>query len=109
MSSSPDTAYRSTVIAANEDHIALKCFEVVGEFLFMCFASGKMEIINKTTQAAVRKGISAHGAEIKCIARGLHPFVYTACVDNQVRMPFACLAAWSADTSEPGPQPGLNL
>ena len=50
----------------------------------MCFASGKMEIINKTTQAAVRKGISAHGAEIKSIARGMHPFVYTACVDNQV-------------------------
>lgn len=78
-------AFRSTVIAASEDHIALKCFEVVGEYLFMCFASGKMEIINKTTQAAVRKGISAHGAEIKSIARGLHPFVYTACVDNQVR------------------------
>lgn len=76
---------RSTVIATSEDHIAMKCFEVVGDYLFVCFASGKMEIYDKSTQALVRKPIAAHGAEIKHITRSTNAIVYTACVDNQVR------------------------
>jgi hypothetical protein len=63
----------------------MKCFEVVADCLFMCFATGKMQVYNKATQSLVRKSISAHGSEIKFIARGRHPTVYTACVDNQVR------------------------
>jgi hypothetical protein len=78
---------RSSVIAAAEDHIAIKCFEVVGDYVLLCFANGKLEIYDKSTQALVRKPIAAHGAEIKSIIRSTYSIVYTACVDNQVRRP----------------------
>lgn len=76
---------RCAVIAAAEDHEQMKCFEVMEDSLFVCFATGKMEVYSKATQARVRKPIAAHGAEIKFIAKGSsNPFLYTACADNQV-------------------------
>ena len=45
-------------------------FDSCGEYIFICFANGKMEIYNKGTQAPVRKPIAAHGSEIKFIAKG---------------------------------------
>jgi len=76
--------HRSTLIAASEDHIAMKCFEVCGEYIFICFANGKMEIYNKGTQAPVRKPIAAHGSEIKFIAKGRNAIMYTSDLENQV-------------------------
>lgn len=62
----------------------MKCFEVYGEYVFVCFANGKMEIYNKGTQAPVRKPIAAHGSEIKFIAKGRNAVMYTSDLENQV-------------------------
>ena len=62
----------------------MKCFEVCGEYVFVCFANGKMEIYNKGTQAPVRKPIAAHGSEIKFIAKGRNSVMYTSDLENQV-------------------------
>jgi hypothetical protein len=65
----------------------MRCFEVVGEIVFVCFANGKMGAYDKGTQAAIRKPLSAHASEIKYIARGHGDILLTSCIDNQV---FAC-------------------
>lgn len=62
----------------------MKCFEVCGDYVFICFANGKMEVYNKGTQAPVRKPIAAHGSEIKFIAKGSNSVMYTSDLENQV-------------------------
>jgi len=73
-------------VASGDNHLAMRCFEVVGDHLFVCFANGSMSIHSETTQAVVRKPFAAHVAEVKHVTRGHGPFLVTCCLDNQVRL-----------------------
>lgn len=82
----------------------MKCFEVVGNNIFICFANGKMCVYDKTTQEQVRKPVAAHAAEIKDILHGPDDLtVITCCLDNQVRTWHASPEVVAAEGTPLGP------
>ena len=76
---------RSSVVATGDNHWAMRCFEVLHNFAFVCFANGKLAIYNMDAMELARKPFAAHTSEIKHIVRGHGDTVVTSCLDNSIR------------------------
>lgn len=72
------------MIATGENTWAMRVFEVAHNFVFVCFANGKMSIYDVETHNLVRPPIAAHTEEIKHITHGRNDTLITSCLDNQV-------------------------
>ena len=72
------------MLATGENVWAMRVFEVIGNFVFVCFANGKMSVYDAESHNLVRQPIAAHSEEIKHITRGKGNTLITSCLDNQV-------------------------